>query len=187
MPASRSYVARASRGPCRCRRPRSTVTPAARSAHRRSAVALLGPVASALFISLPVGFVFALLLGSADAVFADLLRSPFEHVPFPRSARALLVVAAAGGAFLTLAVRVAGPAPRWRWPRTHRGRRAAARRLDRAPRDGGCCLRPLRRRAGVRVLRRTTLRPRADGSLLRRVRAIRLLADARGGDLDRRS
>ena len=34
----------------------------------------------ALLIALPTGLAFALLLGSADAVFAELLRAPFEQV-----------------------------------------------------------------------------------------------------------
>ena len=63
----------------------------------------------ALLIALPAGCAFALLLGSADAVFAKLLRAPFEHVPFGDLPEHVFVVAAAGGAFLTLAVRSSVP------------------------------------------------------------------------------
>jgi hypothetical protein len=63
----------------------------------------------ALLIALPAGLVFALLLGSADAVFARLLSAPFEHVPFGDLPEHIVVVAAAGGAFLTLAVRSSVP------------------------------------------------------------------------------
>ena len=70
---------------------------------------LLPVVPRALLVSLPVGVVFALLLGSADAVFADLLRSPFERVPFPDLPRHLVVVGVAGAAFVTIAVRATAP------------------------------------------------------------------------------
>lgn len=63
----------------------------------------------ALLIALLAGSAFALLLGSADAVFAKLLRAPFEHVPFGDLPEHVFVVAAAGGAFLTLAVRSSVP------------------------------------------------------------------------------
>jgi hypothetical protein len=66
-------------------------------------------VPRALIVSLPVGLAFALLLGSADAVFADLLRSPFERLPFPELPRHLLVVGAAGAAFVIVVVRAAMP------------------------------------------------------------------------------
>ena len=66
-------------------------------------------VPRALIVSLPVGLAFALLLGSADAVFADLLRSPFERVPFPELPRHLLIVGAAAMAFVVIAVRAAVP------------------------------------------------------------------------------
>jgi hypothetical protein len=72
---------------------------------------LLPVVSRALLISLPVGLMFALLLGSADAVFADLLRSPFERVPFPDLPRHLVVVGVAGVAFVTIAVRALAPVP----------------------------------------------------------------------------
>jgi hypothetical protein len=63
----------------------------------------------ALLIALPAGLAFALLLGSADAVFANLLRAPFQQVPFVDLPEHVLVVAGAGGAFLTLAVRASTP------------------------------------------------------------------------------
>lgn len=63
----------------------------------------------ALLIALPVGLAFALLLSSADAVFARLLSAPFEHVPFGDLPEHLVVVAGGGGAFLTLAVRSSAP------------------------------------------------------------------------------
>lgn len=66
-------------------------------------------VPRALLIALPVGLAFALLLGSADAVFAELLRAPFEQVPFGDLPRHVVVVTAAVGAFLTLAVRSSVP------------------------------------------------------------------------------
>jgi hypothetical protein len=66
-------------------------------------------VSRAIVVSLPVGIAFALLLGSADAVFADLLRSPFERVPFPDLPGHFLVVGAAGAAFVTIAVRSSAP------------------------------------------------------------------------------
>ena len=72
---------------------------------------LLPVVSRALLISLPVGLVFVLLLGSADAVFADLLRSPFERVPFPDLPRHLVLVGVAGAAFVTIAVRALAPVP----------------------------------------------------------------------------
>jgi hypothetical protein len=53
---------------------------------------ILPAVPRALFISLSVGLGFALLLGSADAVFADLLRSPFERVVLPDLSRHVLIV-----------------------------------------------------------------------------------------------
>ena len=68
----------------------------------------------ALLIALPVGFAFALLLGSADAVFARLLQAPFEHVPFGDLPEHVVVVGAAGAAFLTLAARSLVP-PRLAW------------------------------------------------------------------------
>ena len=63
----------------------------------------------ALLIALPAGLFFALLLGSADAVFANLLSAPFELVPFGELPEHVVVVAAAGGAFLTLALRSSVP------------------------------------------------------------------------------
>ena len=72
---------------------------------------LLPVVPRALLFSVPVGVAFALLLASADAVFAQLLRSPFERVPFPDLPRHLAVVAAAGIAFVTIAVRALSPVP----------------------------------------------------------------------------
>jgi hypothetical protein len=70
---------------------------------------LLPAAPRALLVSLSVGLVFALLLGSADAVFADLLRSPFERVPFSELPRHLLTVGIAGSAFVLTAVRAATP------------------------------------------------------------------------------
>jgi hypothetical protein len=70
---------------------------------------VLPVVPRAIAVSLPVGLAFALLLGSADAVFAELIRSPFEEVPFPELPRHLLVVGAAGAAFVTIAVRPSVP------------------------------------------------------------------------------
>jgi hypothetical protein len=72
---------------------------------------LLPVVSRALLFSLPVGLGFALLLGSADAVFADLLRSPFERVPLPGLPRHLVVVGVAGTVFATIAVRALAPVP----------------------------------------------------------------------------
>ncbi len=63
----------------------------------------------ALLIALPAGLAFALLLGSADAVFARLLSAPFEHVSFGDLPEHVVVIAAAGGAFLTLAARSSVP------------------------------------------------------------------------------
>jgi hypothetical protein len=69
-----------------------------------------GPSAwRAIAVSVPVGLAFALLLGSADAVFADLLLSPFEEVPLPELPRHILVVGVAGAAFVTIAVRSSVP------------------------------------------------------------------------------
>ncbi|MGI8615270.1 MAG: DUF4153 domain-containing protein [Actinomycetota bacterium] len=65
--------------------------------------------ARALLIALPAGLAFALLLGSADAVFAELLGAPFEQVRLGELPRHAIVVAAAGGAFVTLAVRSTVP------------------------------------------------------------------------------
>ena len=65
--------------------------------------------ARALLIALPAGLAFALLLGSADAVFAELLGAPFEQVRLGDLPRHAIVVAAAGGAFVTLAVRSTVP------------------------------------------------------------------------------
>jgi hypothetical protein len=76
---------------------------------RPTGARLLPAVPRALLVSLPVGLVFALLLGSADAVFADLLRSPFERVPFPELPRHLLIVGIAGAAFVLIAVRASTP------------------------------------------------------------------------------
>ena len=66
-------------------------------------------VPRALLIALPVGLAFAFLLGSADAVFAKLLRAPFEQLPFGELPRHTVVVAAAGVAFTTLALRASAP------------------------------------------------------------------------------
>ena len=66
-------------------------------------------LARALLIALPAGLAFALLLGSADAVFAELLRAPFGQVSLGDLPRHVIVVAAAGGAFLTLSVRSTVP------------------------------------------------------------------------------
>ncbi|HUF59970.1 MAG TPA: DUF4173 domain-containing protein [Actinomycetota bacterium] len=65
--------------------------------------------ARALLIALPAGLAFAPLLGSADAVFAELLGAPFEQVRLGDLPRHAIVVAAAGGAFVTLAVRSTVP------------------------------------------------------------------------------
>lgn len=67
------------------------------------------PMPRALLLSLPVGFAFALLLGSADAVFARLLREPFDHLKIPELPRHIVVVVASGAGFATLAVRSALP------------------------------------------------------------------------------
>ncbi len=66
-------------------------------------------VPRALLIALPVGLTFAFLLASADAVFAKLLRAPLEQFPFGELPRHIVVVAAAGVAFSTLAVRSSVP------------------------------------------------------------------------------
>jgi len=63
----------------------------------------------AVALSLTVGLAFVLLLGSADAVFAELLRAPLRGVPFDRLPRHVVVVAGAGTAFVTLAVRSSRP------------------------------------------------------------------------------
>ena len=63
----------------------------------------------AMLIALPAGLAFALLLGSADAVFAELLRAPFERLSLGELPEHAIVVVAAGGAFLTLAVRSSVP------------------------------------------------------------------------------
>ena len=63
----------------------------------------------ALLITLPAGLAFALLLGSADAVFSELLRAPFGQVSLGELPRHAIVVVAAGGAFVTLAVRSTVP------------------------------------------------------------------------------
>ncbi len=76
---------------------------------RPAGARLLPAVPRALLVCVPVGLVFALLLGSADAVFADLLRSPFEHVPFPDLPRHLLIVGIAGSASVLITVRAATP------------------------------------------------------------------------------
>ena len=78
-------------------------------ARRAPAGGIRSPMHRALLISLPVGLAFALLLGSADAVFARLLRAPFEHVPIPELPRHVGVVAASGAAFVALAVRAVLP------------------------------------------------------------------------------
>jgi Domain of unknown function (DUF4173) len=72
----------------------------------------------AVLITLPVGLIFAMLLGSADAVFADLVRSPFEELPLadaPRHVAAVIVGALAFGA-LTLRSLVAPRATRLEGP-----------------------------------------------------------------------
>ena len=66
-------------------------------------------VARALLIALPVGLAFAFLLASADAVFAKLLSAPLEQLPFGELPRHMVVVAAAGAAFSTLALRSSVP------------------------------------------------------------------------------
>ena len=66
-------------------------------------------VLRALLIALPVGLAFAFLLASADPVFATLLRAPLEQFPFGELPRHVVVVAAAGAAFSTLAVRSSVP------------------------------------------------------------------------------
>jgi hypothetical protein len=81
-------------------RPLSTLIPG----RRRPLV-----VARALLIALPVGLAFAFLLASADAVFATLLRAPFEQLPFGELPRHIVVVAAAGAAFSTLVLRSSAP------------------------------------------------------------------------------
>jgi hypothetical protein len=81
-------------------RPLSTLIPG----RRRPLV-----VARALLIAFPVGLAFAFLLASADAVFATLLRAPFEQLPFGELPRHIVVVAAAGAAFSTLVLRSSTP------------------------------------------------------------------------------
>jgi hypothetical protein len=76
---------------------------------RPAGTRLLPAVPRALLFTLPVGLVFALLLGSADAVFADLLRSPLERVPFSELPRHLVIVGIAGAAFALIAVRASTP------------------------------------------------------------------------------
>jgi hypothetical protein len=66
-------------------------------------------VPRALFIAFPVGLAFAFLFASADAVFAKLLRAPFERLPFGELPRHVVVVVAAGAAFSTLAIRSSVP------------------------------------------------------------------------------
>jgi hypothetical protein len=63
----------------------------------------------AVLIALPVGLAFALLLGSADAVFAQLLRAPFEGLPWDDLLGHVVVIAAATLAFATLAARSTVP------------------------------------------------------------------------------
>jgi hypothetical protein len=66
-------------------------------------------VPRALLIALPVGLAFALLLGSADAVFAQLLQAPFESLPWGDLPGHVVVIAAATLAFATLAARSTVP------------------------------------------------------------------------------
>jgi hypothetical protein len=66
-------------------------------------------VPRALLIALPVGLVFTFLFASADAVFAKLLKTPFEQLSFGELPRHIGVVAVAGAAFSTLAIRSSVP------------------------------------------------------------------------------
>jgi hypothetical protein len=63
----------------------------------------------ALLIALPVGFAFVLLFASADAVFAELLRTPFEQFHLGEVPRHIVVVAAGAAGFSTLALRSSVP------------------------------------------------------------------------------
>jgi hypothetical protein len=63
----------------------------------------------ALLIALPVGLAFAVLFASADAVFAELLRTPFEQGRLGEIPRHILVVAAGAAGFSTLALRSSIP------------------------------------------------------------------------------
>ena len=125
---------------------------------------LLPVVPRALLFSVPVGVAFALLLASADAVFAQLLRSPFERVPFPDLPRHLAVVGAAGMRVRDDRHSRPSPGPAGEGDPADRRRWSPARRSAVAPRHRRRRLRPVRRRAGVHILRRTTLRPRTHGS-----------------------
>ncbi len=62
-----------------------------------------------LLIALPAGLTFALLFASADAVFADLLRTPFEHLPVRELPRHAAIVGTGALAFVTIAVRAMVP------------------------------------------------------------------------------
>jgi len=106
----RSYVARAMAWTASVRPALAVLaTPVRRLRPVRGRI--LPVVPRALMLSLPVGLAFALLLASADAVFAHLLRSPFERVPFPELPRHLAVVGTTGAAFVTIAVRALAPVP----------------------------------------------------------------------------
>jgi hypothetical protein len=63
----------------------------------------------ALALALPVGLVLLLLLASADAVFAAIVRTPFEAVPVGSLPAHAAVVGAAAVAFATVAARAATP------------------------------------------------------------------------------
>ena len=86
------------------------VRPLRRAASRR--------VPRAVLITLPVGLLFTVLLGSADAVFADLLRTPFESLPLTDLPRHVIVVIAGALALeaLTLRSLVAPPTTRLEAP-----------------------------------------------------------------------
>jgi hypothetical protein len=62
-------------------------------------------VPRAVLITFPVGLLFAVLLGSADAVFADLLRTPFENLPLTDLPRHVIVVIVGALAFGALTLR----------------------------------------------------------------------------------
>jgi hypothetical protein len=66
-------------------------------------------VPRALLIALPVGIVFTFLFASADAVFAKLVNAPFEQLSLGELPRHIGVVAIAGAAISTLAVRSSVP------------------------------------------------------------------------------
>lgn len=63
----------------------------------------------ALLIALPIGVAFAVLFASADAVFAELLRTPFEQFRFGDVPRHIVVVTIGAAGFSTLALRSSIP------------------------------------------------------------------------------